>query len=161
MLAARLLPVSCTFSALTTTMLSPQSMCGVKLGLCLPRRRMAMIVASRPSTSPSASISTHFLSISASLAEKVFITDGLSKARGQRRGAQGLRDHPHAVKRFSLRKQSPLGRGIIVPHDEADRPKPYLPTAAQNPPITSNANNIVIYHGTAHSISGRENRGEK
>jgi hypothetical protein len=71
-----LLPVSWTFSALTTTMLSPQSMCGVYEGLCLPRKRMAMIEASRPRTRPSASISSHFLSISEGLAEKVFIARG-------------------------------------------------------------------------------------
>jgi len=49
------------------------SICGVKIGLCLPRSRIATMVASRPSTSPSASITTHFLSMSASLAENVFI----------------------------------------------------------------------------------------
>src|SRR3954469_6260094 len=54
-------------------MLSPQSMCGVKVGLCLPRRRMAMIEARRPRTSPSASISTHFFCTSAVLMLKVFI----------------------------------------------------------------------------------------
>src|SRR5580704_10594526 len=90
MLAARLLPVSCTFSALTTMILSPVSMCGVKIGLCLPRRRIAMIVASRPSTSPSASITTHFLSISEGLAEKVFIANRPGLRRGQRRGAHDV-----------------------------------------------------------------------
>src|SRR3954469_21568713 len=47
---------------------SPQSTCGVKLGLCLPRRILAMIVARRPTTRPSASIRCHFLSTSAGLA---------------------------------------------------------------------------------------------
>ena len=39
----------------------------------IPRRPAPAGEASRPSTSPSASISTHFLSISAGLAENVFI----------------------------------------------------------------------------------------
>src|SRR5438067_11612674 len=73
MSSARLLPVSWTFSALTTMMLSPQSMWGVKEGLCLPRSRIATIEASRPNTRPSASISHHFLSMSDGLAEKVFM----------------------------------------------------------------------------------------
>src|SRR5216684_5163324 len=64
-----------------TTTLSPQSMCGVKVGLCLPRRRMAMIEARRPSTSPSASISSHFFCTSAVLREKVFM--GLSSVSGR------------------------------------------------------------------------------
>src|ERR1700730_6228969 len=73
MSSARLLPVSWTFSALTTMMLSPQSIWGVKEGLCLPRSRIAIIEASRPKIRPSASISSHFLSMSDGLAEKVFI----------------------------------------------------------------------------------------
>src|SRR6267143_4759116 len=81
MSSLRLLPVSCTFSALTTTTLSPQSMCGVKEGLCLPRSLVAMIAASRPSTRPSASITTHFLSISDGLAEKVFIVHSSAAGR--------------------------------------------------------------------------------
>src|SRR6267143_1974197 len=81
MSSLRLLPVNCTFSALTTTTLSPQSMCGVKEGLCLPRSRVAMIAASRPSTKPSASITTHFLSISDGLAEKVFIVRSSAAGR--------------------------------------------------------------------------------
>jgi len=58
-------------SALITTTWSPQSTCGVKLGLCLPRRMLAMIVATRPTTSPSASIRCHFFSTSAGLADLV------------------------------------------------------------------------------------------
>src|SRR5467141_2752912 len=81
MSSLRLLPVNCTFSALTTTTLSPQSMCGVKEGLCLPRSRVAMIAASRPSTRPSASITTHFFSISDGLAEKVFIVRSSAAGR--------------------------------------------------------------------------------
>src|SRR5687768_8506533 len=50
---------------------SPQSTCGVKLGLCLPRRMLATIVASRPTTSPSASIRCHFFSTSAGLTDLV------------------------------------------------------------------------------------------
>src|SRR6476661_444662 len=54
-----------------TTTWSPQSTCGVKLGLCLPRRMLAMIVATRPTTRPSASIRCHFFSTSAGLADLV------------------------------------------------------------------------------------------
>src|SRR6202022_2633003 len=49
-LSFHFLPVSLTFSALITTTKSPQSACGVKIGLCLPRRTLAMVVAARPST---------------------------------------------------------------------------------------------------------------
>src|ERR1700754_4497909 len=50
---------------------SPQSTCGVKLGLCLPRRMLATIVATRPTTRPSASIRCHFFSTSAGFADLV------------------------------------------------------------------------------------------
>ena len=43
------------------------------VGLCLPRRRIATIVARRPTTRPLASISTHFFSMSAALAEYVLM----------------------------------------------------------------------------------------
>src|ERR1700691_5622217 len=46
-------------------------MCGVYAALCLPRSRVARIVASRPSTSPSASTSVQAFLISEGLAEKV------------------------------------------------------------------------------------------
>jgi hypothetical protein len=54
-----------------TMTLSPQSTWGVKLGLCLPRRMLAIIEAARPTTRPSASISTHFFSTVAGLADLV------------------------------------------------------------------------------------------
>src|SRR5690606_211650 len=53
--------------------LSPSSTCGVKVALCLPRRRLAMIVARRPTTRPSASIKIHFFTTSAGFWEKVAI----------------------------------------------------------------------------------------
>ena len=53
------------------------------MGLCLPRSRIATIEASRPTTKPSASIMTHFLSTSAGLAEKVFIFASIMEARRQ------------------------------------------------------------------------------
>src|ERR1700751_1832654 len=56
-----------------TMTLSPHSTCGVELALCLPRSRIATIEASRPTTRPSASIMTHFLSTSAGLAENGLI----------------------------------------------------------------------------------------
>src|SRR3569623_2436417 len=54
-----------------TTTWSPQSTCGVKLALCLPRRILAMIVATRPTTRPAASIRCHFFSTSAGFADLV------------------------------------------------------------------------------------------
>src|SRR5437899_4561478 len=57
-LSCHFLPVSRTFSAFTTTTKSPQSACGVKIGLCLPRRTLAMVVAARPSTSSFTSMTT-------------------------------------------------------------------------------------------------------
>src|SRR6476619_7008773 len=80
-----------------TTTWSPQSTCGVKLGLCLPRRMLAMIVASRPTTSPSASTRCHFFSTSRGLADLVvFISAFMARtscetkrAALQRSGAGG------------------------------------------------------------------------
>ncbi len=84
-----------------TTILSPQSMWGVNDGLCLPRSRRASTEASRPSTSPSASTSSHFLSISEGLAEKVFIAP--TKSAGVRIPGPGeaadVSDRPPQVKR--------------------------------------------------------------
>src|SRR5215216_4261134 len=54
-----------------TMTLSPQSTWGVKLGLCLPRRTLAMIVAARPTTRPSASTICHFFSTSCGLTDLV------------------------------------------------------------------------------------------
>ena len=62
------------------------SMCGVKVALCLPRRRVATIEARRPSTTPLASITTHFLSMSAGVAVKVSSLPSLS-CRLSRSGA--------------------------------------------------------------------------
>src|SRR4051812_40937202 len=78
---------------------SPQSTCGVKLGLCLPRRILATIEARRPTTSPSASIRCHFFSTSAGFADLVvfisaFMAADLSKtnapppAKGRRVAAK-------------------------------------------------------------------------
>src|SRR5690606_7097878 len=47
------------------------STCGVKVGLCLPRRRLATMEARRPTTRPSALITTHFFTTSAGFCEKV------------------------------------------------------------------------------------------
>jgi hypothetical protein len=54
-LAVGLPEVSTTFDALTTMTWSPVSMCGAKVGLCLPRSTRAISVHMRPSTRPSAS----------------------------------------------------------------------------------------------------------
>src|ERR1700722_4113235 len=67
--------------------LSPQSTCGVKVGLCLPRSRIATIEASRPTTRPSASIMTHFLSTSAGLAENVLIFTSMNGIAPTKAGA--------------------------------------------------------------------------
>src|SRR5271157_789057 len=64
-----------------------------------------MIAASRPSTRPSASINSHFLSISDGLAEKVFIAlTGLRGGPDCFRSAKGghVGDWPDAVKRSFL-----------------------------------------------------------
>src|SRR3954465_13020081 len=53
--------------------LSPSSTWGVKVGLCLPRGGGATMEARRPTTSPLASISTHFFSMSAAFAEYVLM----------------------------------------------------------------------------------------
>src|SRR5436305_9249174 len=57
-LSGHFLPVSRTLSAFTTATKSPQSAWGVKIGLCLPRRTLAMVVAARPSTSSFTSMTT-------------------------------------------------------------------------------------------------------
>src|SRR3982750_2854707 len=57
-LSCHFLPVRRTFSALITTTKSPQSACGVNIGLCLPRSSVAMVVAARPSTLSFTSMTT-------------------------------------------------------------------------------------------------------
>ena len=52
-------PVSATFSALTTMTKSPMSMCGAKVGLCLPRSRFAAWTASLPRMTSEASMTCH------------------------------------------------------------------------------------------------------
>jgi hypothetical protein len=54
-----LLPVIATLSALMITTKSPVSMCGVNIGLCLPRSSTAAWVASRPRTTSVASMTCH------------------------------------------------------------------------------------------------------
>src|SRR4051794_27286281 len=66
---------------------SPQSTCGVKLGLCLPRRMLATIVARRPTTSPSASIRCHFFSTSAGLTDLVVFISAFMAADLSKRAA--------------------------------------------------------------------------
>src|SRR6516225_10788357 len=77
-----------------TMTLSPQSTWGVNAGLCLPRSRSATIEANRPTMRPSASITTHFLSASAGLAEKVFMVASNSGLRSQ--GGGGVSSHAAA-----------------------------------------------------------------
>src|SRR5665648_885695 len=56
-----------------TMILSPSSIWGVKVGLCLPLSRVAIKAASRPTTRPLASIRIQDLSMSLGVAEKVFM----------------------------------------------------------------------------------------
>src|SRR5579884_1626005 len=67
------LPVTAILRALMTTTKSPQGICGVNVGLCLPRRICAISDARRPRTCPSASMMYHCGSRSAALALYVFI----------------------------------------------------------------------------------------
>src|SRR6185437_12028336 len=57
--------------------------------LCLPRSRVAMIVARRPSTSPSASISVQPFLMSEGLAEKVLIVRPFERSRSMPREPRG------------------------------------------------------------------------
>src|SRR5262245_15784826 len=66
-------PVTFTFDALMTMTPSPVSMCGVKIGLCLPRMIFATSDAKRPSTWSSASTTYQRLVMSRGVAENVFI----------------------------------------------------------------------------------------
>src|SRR6516164_5201436 len=137
MSSLRLLPVSWTFSALMTTMLSPQSMCGVYEGLCLPRRRIAMIEASRPSTKPSASISNHFLSISEGLAEKVFI----ARSTAHRQADLGPVRESRSCKRSVAHGQAELldvGLPAVQHEDDAgkgERAMTAMPSMTMNAPV--------------------------
>src|SRR6516164_10576176 len=103
-----------------TTTWSPQSMCGVYEGLCLPRRRIAMIEARRPSTRPSASISSHFLSISEGLAEKVFIARGIA----HRQADLGPVRESRSCKRSAARGQAEfLAAGLLAVQHKGDAGK--------------------------------------
>src|SRR5207237_5696423 len=70
------LPVTRTFDALMTMTLSPVSIWGVNVGLCLPRMIFATSVARRPRTTSSASTMYHWCSISRGVAEYVFMCSG-------------------------------------------------------------------------------------
>src|SRR6185437_2809982 len=96
-----LLPVTRTLAALTTTTLSPQSTCGVHCGLCLPRSRVAIRTARRPSTTPSASISTQSFFTSDGLREGVVFSMDLPGPVVLR--ARVIPESPCAVKGFHSR----------------------------------------------------------
>src|SRR5204863_1960086 len=96
-----------------TTTWSPQSTCGVKLGLCLPRRMLAMIVATRPTTSPSASIRCHFLSTSAGLADLVvFISAFIAR---------------NLFEREKRRQRAPPGDALFAGEEQKVKQKRGLP----------------------------------
>src|SRR5262249_25457898 len=82
-----------------------------------------MIDASRPSTRPSASISSHFLSISDGLAEKVFIARGTAhpQAGFSDRSAKGghVSDRSRVVKRSSLQPAGPRFNMPDIRHEDA------------------------------------------
>src|SRR5581483_12345967 len=109
--------------------LSPSSTCGVKEGLCLPRKRIATIVARRPTTRPLASIRSHFFSTSAGLVEVVLPNMRVLKSvierarredapkRGAYKGAPGaasiaiLREIAAPTRREAS-KSKPIGDGV-------------------------------------------------
>src|SRR5437764_9398466 len=80
-LSCHFLPVSRTLSAFTTTTKSPQSAWGVKIGLCLPRRTLAMVVAARPSTLSFTSMTTQLRWTDRLLPITVFICDALREQK--------------------------------------------------------------------------------
>src|SRR5271169_412169 len=69
-------------------------MWGVKDGLCLPRRRIATIDASRPTTRPLASMRSHFFSISAVLVEWVLPNMKIIRGLGARVSGAEVRARP-------------------------------------------------------------------
>src|SRR5438309_5607327 len=99
---------------------SPQSTCGVKLGLCLPRRMLATIEARRPTTSPSASIRCHFFSTSAGFADLVVFISAFMAADLSKRNApphrEAARGGELAGEAGEVKKSAALLRGIILPH---------------------------------------------
>src|SRR3954469_2608957 len=88
---------------------SPQSTCGVKLGLCLPRRILATIVASRPTTRPSASIRCHFFSTSAGLTDLVVFISAFM-APGPFETSSAAHMGPHESTTFMGTLGSPVER---------------------------------------------------
>src|SRR3546814_15194793 len=114
-----------------TMTLSPQSTCGVNDGLCLPRRMLAMIDATRPTTRPSASISTHFFSTVAAFADTVVLVSAFMARsltdmdrsmsapkqgrRLSRRDEAALRSGPMAPDKKKVKLCAALLTGIMVP----------------------------------------------
>src|SRR5690606_19906287 len=114
-----------------TMTLSPQSTCGVNDGLCLPRRMLAMIVATRPTTRPSASISTHFFSTVAAFADWVVLVSAFMARsltdmdrsmsapkqgrRLSRRDEAALRSGPMAPNKQKVKHSAALLTGIMIP----------------------------------------------
>src|SRR5689334_9478565 len=69
-------------------MKSPQSTCGVYVGLCFPIRTVASFTANRPTTCPSASISIQSGLTSPGFAKNDFVTIKILKDRSRAGGIQ-------------------------------------------------------------------------
>src|SRR5260370_8517402 len=105
-LPSSLAPLILTLDALITTTWSPVFRCGVKVGLCLPRRILATLLARRPRTWSVASTTNQSLLRSAAFAVHVFCLLILSFSGS-------LVNHFHqrqAARRSSLGRLSPITR---------------------------------------------------
>src|SRR5258708_10468375 len=95
---------------------SPPFMCGVKVGLCLPRRIVATCEASRPSTMFSASMTYQRASSSARLALYVF---GFITLSNQTRSARSLvrwpGEHPSRINNAHQAEPACGRRGAVMP----------------------------------------------
>ncbi len=99
-------PDSATLSALTTMTKSPVSTCGAKVGLCLPRSRVATWLASRPSTT---SVGVDDVPLALDLAGLGAVrTHGRMPSFGRKSTGVWIRDcEPQADSTQRLRHQAP------------------------------------------------------
>src|SRR5262245_53347473 len=87
-----------------TTMLSPQSTCGVKFARCLPLRRSARKLARRPRMTPSASTRIHFLAFAAETGFSDWVVDifGGPSQKARNIGFQALQVNAYNAFRISI-----------------------------------------------------------
>src|SRR5713101_9780259 len=114
-----LAPLTLTLAALITTTWSPVFRCGVNVGLCLPRRILATLLARRPSTWSVASTTNQSLFKSAAFAVHVFclVTGSLVNHFHQRQAPGGGR----------LWRQAPISRSQHFAHPlRSLAPTPHL-----------------------------------